>query len=504
MIQYLLYSIFRPKKRKIKTENGESPKKTPVVTISLNKKDILDDHKDLKLSPFSILPTIPLPRCDLENGKTVLNLKPEPEVLTKTLLATTSSMSLPTRPISPEKLTKPSIVALSPSVKQKWVSSFTGGVDVKKKSSAPNLGQSSLTQTISRLQSNMLRPPTLNNTSPHISVVPVGDGTSSQSVASVQNLKRKKSSPKKQKEPNAKNLTTVSLLAPREASFPPQSFQGANISNQQTTVVTLSHPPSASTANQNLLRITQTPTQIPQVQPIQQVQPNWTQQSHHPQSMTIQQPHQTAFSNQANFSYPNPVHYVQQQPIQLPQQPVAGMQYFIPNPQSSAVYQYGHPPQPQMPYYQPPPQTYVIPNNPTFRPENNSYVYQQEPPSNETPIESSLLVIRNGNYFWHPPLNLNLFLGPADNWRHSASVDLSSESMLIKLEAPDRVKKSFKLPFRNIRENWPPNGTQGGVTPTDWAVDILVNVFSDDFKATIRDPWKKTYLVHLPLNMRKK
>ena len=111
---------------------------------------------------------------------------------------------------------------------------------------------------------------------------------------------------------------------------------------------------------------------------------------------------------------------------------------------------------------------------------------------------------------WHPPLALPPhLLDPARTpWRAQASVNLRQQAMFIKLEGGKKNKK-FLLPFQNILasknkpmgEVWPPNQEQlskcGGQL-LDWRLDICLRP-QECMKATILDPWKKAYLVTIPI-----
>jgi hypothetical protein len=82
--------------------------------------------------------------------------------------------------------------------------------------------------------------------------------------------------------------------------------------------------------------------------------------------------------------------------------------------------------------------------------------------------------------------------------------------MLIKVEgAENGVKKSFKLPFQNIlatkgtkAQAWPPSKADLRKCSdiSDWAIDVLIYP-TECIRATIVDPWRKAYLLTIPVNL---
>ena len=95
---------------------------------------------------------------------------------------------------------------------------------------------------------------------------------------------------------------------------------------------------------------------------------------------------------------------------------------------------------------------------------------------------------------------------PDPYWRAVASVDLQEGAMFIKVDGPMGIKKSFKLPFCNIlatkNHQWPPSKERLSLEPnldlTRWELDVCVNPWAD-IRATIRDPWRKAYLMTIPV-----
>ncbi len=140
---------------------------------------------------------------------------------------------------------------------------------------------------------------------------------------------------------------------------------------------------------------------------------------------------------------------------------------------------------------------------------------QESPPSGRNSgdirIATSLTVLLSS---WHPPL------APAAvsevDWRAEGSVNLSTESMKIKLTLPTTGVRKFMLPFQHI---FSARQSGEGVTTTqqqasrgpadysDWRLDIALRLADDDcdedgaatVKAAVVDPWKRPYLVSIPL-----
>ena len=71
-------------------------------------------------------------------------------------------------------------------------------------------------------------------------------------------------------------------------------------------------------------------------------------------------------------------------------------------------------------------------------------------------------------------------------------------------------KKSFKLPFQNIlttkggrpEDVWPPSKSDLSKCADigDWAIDVMISPV-ESIRATIVDPWKKAYLLTIPVNL---
>lgn len=71
-------------------------------------------------------------------------------------------------------------------------------------------------------------------------------------------------------------------------------------------------------------------------------------------------------------------------------------------------------------------------------------------------------------------------------------------------------KKSFKLPFQNIlttkggkpEDVWPPSKADLSKCADigDWAIDVMIYPV-ESIRATIVDPWKKAYLLTIPVNL---
>ena len=101
---------------------------------------------------------------------------------------------------------------------------------------------------------------------------------------------------------------------------------------------------------------------------------------------------------------------------------------------------------------------------------------------------------------WHAPLTFPPLLTPLSrDWTASASVNLASQSMLVKMEkSTHKIKKSFKLPFSHFC-----GSGMAKESSADWSVDLFVDTFHDTVKATIVDPKRRAYLINnIALNLK--
>ena len=97
--------------------------------------------------------------------------------------------------------------------------------------------------------------------------------------------------------------------------------------------------------------------------------------------------------------------------------------------------------------------------------------------------------------------------------RNNRASRVSYNLFLIKVEGIGSNaghKKSFKLPFQNIlttkggkpEDVWPPSKADLSKCADigDWAIDVMIYPV-ESIRATIVDPWKKAYLLAIPVNL---
>ncbi|TRY75737.1 hypothetical protein TCAL_09857 [Tigriopus californicus] len=139
--------------------------------------------------------------------------------------------------------------------------------------------------------------------------------------------------------------------------------------------------------------------------------------------------------------------------------------------------------------------------------EENPLIKPSSPRSTQV-IQTSIQVVYSRQGEWFPPWRSELWMTEDPHWSSQASVDLSEGSMFIRVEGPTGIKKSFKLPFSNIfasksgEVDWPPSIEKMADCSdlADWVLDICVNPWAH-IKATIRDPWHKSYLMTIPVKL---
>ena len=112
---------------------------------------------------------------------------------------------------------------------------------------------------------------------------------------------------------------------------------------------------------------------------------------------------------------------------------------------------------------------------------------------------------------WQPPLKLPV--GNAWGWQVNGFVNMFESAIYINLHGPRNMARSFMLPFRNIlattkksqvaiiakQDIWPPSDDMLALCEdvSRWELHMCINP-NTDIKATIIDPWKKTYLLTIP------
>lgn len=128
-------------------------------------------------------------------------------------------------------------------------------------------------------------------------------------------------------------------------------------------------------------------------------------------------------------------------------------------------------------------------------------------------IKTSVTILerqRNGSP-WQPPMKLPT--GNAWGWQVNGFVNMYESAIYINLHGPRNMARSFMLPFKNIlsttkksqvainarQEIWPPCDDMLALCEdvSRWELHMCINP-NTDIKATIIDPWKKTYLLTIP------
>lgn len=128
-------------------------------------------------------------------------------------------------------------------------------------------------------------------------------------------------------------------------------------------------------------------------------------------------------------------------------------------------------------------------------------------------IRTSVTILerRNDGSAWQPPLKLPV--GNAWGWQVNGFVNMFESAIYINLHGPRNMARSFMLPFRNIlattkksqmainakQDIWPPGDDMLALCEdvSKWELHMCINP-NTDIKATIIDPWKKTYLLTIP------
>ncbi len=113
---------------------------------------------------------------------------------------------------------------------------------------------------------------------------------------------------------------------------------------------------------------------------------------------------------------------------------------------------------------------------------------------------------------WRPP-QTTVVLPDSQAWRAEGSVNLSTESMKIKLSTPALGIKKFVLPFQHIFSARQQHSSEnvlaqqlsrGPADLADWRLDMALHLSEEReggrvVKAAVMDPWKRPYLVSIPL-----
>ena len=104
---------------------------------------------------------------------------------------------------------------------------------------------------------------------------------------------------------------------------------------------------------------------------------------------------------------------------------------------------------------------------------------------------------------------------PGGGWEVEGFVNMKDCAIYLNLTGPGRALKSFMLPFRNILETtkksrmlnaadqdiWPPSHELLATCEDVSCWELHMSSVDSKIKATIVDPWKKTYLLTIPGNL---
>lgn len=130
----------------------------------------------------------------------------------------------------------------------------------------------------------------------------------------------------------------------------------------------------------------------------------------------------------------------------------------------------------------------------------------------ERSIKTCVTVLENFYATWCPPKQL-----PRENlittgqWDVRATCRMDKGSLHVRLTGPCNISRPFTIPFSNIfassrsqtsAASWPP--TEEMMAQCDdlsrWELDMCIDPYTD-IKATVIDPWKKAYLLTIPVKL---
>ena len=132
--------------------------------------------------------------------------------------------------------------------------------------------------------------------------------------------------------------------------------------------------------------------------------------------------------------------------------------------------------------------------------------------SDDRSIKTCVTVLENFYARWCPPMQL-----PRENlistgqWDVRATCRMDKGSLHVRLTGPFNISRPFTIPFSNIfassrsqvsSATWPP--TEEMMAQCDdlsrWELDMCIDPYTD-IKATVVDPWKKAYLLTIPVKL---
>ena len=96
-------------------------------------------------------------------------------------------------------------------------------------------------------------------------------------------------------------------------------------------------------------------------------------------------------------------------------------------------------------------------------------------------------------------------------WDVRAACKMDKGMLYVKISGPSNINRPFAIPFSNIfassrsqqsPASWPPSEDMMGLCEdlTRWEVDMCIDPYTD-IKATVIDPWKKAYLLTIPVKL---
>ena len=134
--------------------------------------------------------------------------------------------------------------------------------------------------------------------------------------------------------------------------------------------------------------------------------------------------------------------------------------------------------------------------------------------SDERFIKTSVTVLENLYSRWCAPMVLpreNLIV--TSQWDVRASCKMDKGTLYVQIIGPCNINRPFSIPFSNIfassrslhqksATTWPP--TDEMLAQCDdlsrWELDMCIDPYTD-IKATVTDPWKKAYLLTIPVKL---
>ena len=114
---------------------------------------------------------------------------------------------------------------------------------------------------------------------------------------------------------------------------------------------------------------------------------------------------------------------------------------------------------------------------------------------------------------WHPPYAMPMtYPGFQSPWHLKSSVNVFKGEMYVRFDGPQNIKRSFCLQFTNILGTsrrhqkgdsiWPPSDRMMDLCDDlrHWSIGASVDPYAD-IKATVTDPWNKSYLLTIPIKL---